>query len=159
MMYFSPHDLDSMITYIEQAPRKTPYGRIMTRDHAARVIGVSLSSGNDVRLAMRLDSPNDGDLVETLNRCGFPEALDNDSPEHYKKLAAVLYAADELFLQTDFTDEPSSGTFQSFMKLVYGNPKEAAYMVEIAVARDEIDVELINMIRSNGCLPLDEGVL
>lgn len=159
MLYLSPHELDAMISYIERTPRTTAYGRVLSRDEAARIIGVSLNSGKGARLAMRLDSPDTGDFKETLENCGLSPELLVQGTDHDTAFAAALYVYEQLFLRTALPEFSPSSIFQSFMKLIYDNPTEAAYMVDIAISRNTLDNETIKLVSSNDCKPLNEGVL
>jgi hypothetical protein len=159
LTFLSPHELDTMIAYVEQTPRTTTYGRVISREVAARIVGVSLSSGNDVRLAMKFDSPNVGEFAQVLEGCGLPGAMDDQSPEQTTRISAVLYVADKCFFEMSPLNGVNLGLYQSFMKLVYENPTAATHMIEIAVARDSLDAELISLVRNSPSPALGDGAL
>lgn len=155
----SPHELDTMIAYVEQTPRTTAYGRVISREVAARIVGVSLSSGNDVRLAMKFDSPNVGEFEQVLEGCGLPGIMDDNSPDQTDRISAVFYAVDKCFFEMTPLQGVNLGLYQSFMKLVYDNPTDATHMVDIAVARDTLDSELISLVSNNPSSTLEDGAL
>lgn len=164
LSYLPLIDLRSILAYLKNTPRITRVGFQMTEKEAAHVIGGTLRSGGNIRLAILLDCLDNRyhKIARSLKDTGVTinhGALDDISEADVLRYSALLHAENVTFERFGHHEDYKNGKVSELYRYVGENPSQASRIMEVAKQRYSLDVSLIETVLGTDVPALESGVL
>lgn len=156
--------LKAIYEYLTGAPRLTPIGAQLTATEASQIVHKTLQFRGDIRLAMRLNSPDNqyDRILNSLRKTGTEVSLSslNEMPDDLAiKYSALLYAETIVFERLNYHPDSKTDKVLALYRYVEENPAQAARIMDVAKQRYCLDVGLIKDVLEMNVPALETGML